>query len=587
MRRHRFVVPLAAFITMMMMLGGTSAAIFAQDATPAASPGASPTAGTYEVERSITREEYALQLLETYPMEEVGSPGGEVIWGQPSDLSTVNPMVAADEPTNPFLYTLIFESLTSTNPVDGQPVPGLANSWERASDGVTYTFNLNQDAKWHDGEDFTADDVKFSLDAQLSPETGSQYTSTVDAAVASYRVVDENTFEVVTDGPRAAFLFDFVLPIMPMHIWESVPFANWAQDPGSTGQDPSRVVGTGPFTFVEWVQGDHVTVERNDEYWDTVSNQVPNIDRFTMQVYPDETTLVQALRTGQVDFYEDLPPAEIQDLETTEGINVETFETFDFSYFAYNLDPAKTPLFQDKEVRQALFQALDRQAIVDNIFLGYGEVAVGTQSILSEAYSPESIENPYSFDLEAARALLEQAGWVDSDGDGVVEKDGNPLRFEMMFTESVATYEQMVPYMQQQWREIGAEMIPAPVPFPTLLEANNETHDYDMVLLGFSWVADPDQKSMFACDQYAGGFNSSKYCNPAYDELAYAADRELDPERRLQLLIDAAAIAWDELPLAIYKFTVDGAGSVDRLHNFHPTDYTNAVWSIPFMWVEQ
>ncbi len=565
--RTRWTAPLGGLVVLLLALAGMVPAVGAQDATPGvgspvaspeASPGASPMAGTptatYEVQTSISREEYARQMLEAYPMEEPASQGGEVIWGELSDLSTVNPMVAADEPSNPFLYTLIYESLTSTSPVNGQPVPGLADRWERAADGVTYTFHLNQDAKWHDGTDFTAEDVRMSLDAQLDPATGSQYTSTVDAAVASYRVVDENTFEVVSDGPRAAFLFDFILPIMPRHLWESVPHDQWAQDPGSTGQDPSRVVGTGPFRFVEWVQGDHATVERNDQYWDTVSSRVPTLDRFTMQVFPDETTLVQAIRTGDVDFYDDIPPAEIEGLQTTEGITVETFDTFDFSYFAYNMDPEKTPLFQEKEVRQALFQALDREAIIESIFLGYGEVAVGTQSLLSPAYAPESIENTYPFDLEAAGQLLEQAGWTDGDGDGVVEKDGNPLRFEMIYTEGVATYEQLVPYMQQQWREIGVEMTPNPVPFPTLLDAFNETHEFDVVLLGFSWVADPDQKAMFACDQYEGGFNASRYCNPAYDELAYAADRELNPETRLQMLIEASAIAWDDLPIGIYRF---------------------------------
>lgn len=581
--RRRFAgTSLAVFAATATPLAGAGRA-GAQDATPAG--GATPT-GSYPALTSMTRQEYADQLLATFQMEEPGSDGGQVIWGNVSDISTVNPLLGADDPTNPLLG-LVFESLTSTNPLDGQPVPGLADSWERAEDGVTYTFHISPDATFHDGSPVTANDVAFSLDAQLNPDTGSQYTSSVDAAVASYRVIDDKTIEIVSDGPRANFLFDLIAPVVQKALWEGVPFAEWAADPGSTGQDPTRVVGSGPFKFVEWVQGDHVTLERNPDYWDTVAGKVPTIERLTMQVFPDETTQVQALRTGQIDFIDKAPPSEVDGLSTTEGIVTSTFPTFDFGFYYMNLDPEKTPIFQDHAVREALFRALDREAIIENIFLGFGEVAVGTQSLLSAAYAPDRIENAYPFDLDAAKALLEEAGWVDGDGDGIREKDGVPLQFQLTYTEGVTTYEQLVPYLQQQWREVGADMQPNPVPFPTLLEAITETHDFDAALLGFNWVADPDQKAMFACDQYNGGFNAGRYCNEDYDDIAYAADRELDPERRLEMLIEASNIVWNDLPIGIYRFGEDTAASTARLHNFHPNDYAYVVWAMPWVWLEQ
>lgn len=583
--RRRFTASaLALAATSAVSLSGGRPAL-AQDATPAT--GATPQAsGSYPPLVSMTRQAYADALFAAFPMSEPAVEGGQVIWGNVSDLSTTNAMLGADDPTNPVL-SLVFESLLSTSPIDGQPVPGLADSWERAEDGVTYTFQLNPAATFHDGEPVTAEDVVFSLDTQLNPDTGSQYTSTVAAAVASYRAIDDHTIEIVSEGPRANFLFDLIAPVMPKHIWESVPAGEWAADPGSTGQDPSRVVGSGPFKFVEWVQGDHVTLERNEDYWDTVAGKVPTIERFTMQVYPDETTMVQALRTGQIDWIDDAPPAEVEGLVAADGLTVTMFPTFDFGFYFMNMDPEKTPLFQDRPVREALFRALDRQAIVDNILLGLGEVAVGTQSLLSAAYAPDRIENRYEFDLDAARALLDEAGWVDGDGDGIREKDGVPLQFEMTYTEGVNTYEQLVPYMQQQWREIGVDMQPNPVPFPTLLDLVITTHDFQMALLGFNWVADPDQKAMFACDQYEGGFNAGRYCNPAYDELAYAADRELDAERRLEMLIEASQIVWEDLPVGIINFGQDASVNTTRMQNFHPNDYTAQVWSMPWVWLEQ
>jgi peptide/nickel transport system substrate-binding protein len=573
-------VALAALAAVTLGVSGV-AGIGAQEGVPAASP-----AATFEPLRSISREEYAQQLFAAYPMQEPTQEGGQLIWGDSTDISTVNPVLGADQPTNPFL-SLVFESMTATNPVDGQPVPGLADSWERAADGVTYTFFLSKEATWHDGTDFSADDVIFSLDAQLNPETGSQYTSTVDAAVESYRKIDADTVEVVSDGPRANFLFDLIAPVVPKHIWEGVPAAEWATDPGSTGQDPARVVGTGPFRFVEWVQGDHATIERNADYWDTVSGRVPTIERLTLQVFPDETTQIQALRTGQIDFVERVPPAEVAGLQSDPNLQVVVYPTFDFGFYYMNLDPARTELFQDRRVREALFRSLDRQAIIDSIFLGLGEVAVGTQSLLSTAYAPDRIENAYEYDLDAARALLDEAGWVDGDGDGIRELNGQPFSFEMTYSEGVATYEQLVPYMQQQFRDIGVDMQPNPVPFPTLLDTLNKSHDYQMMLLGFSWVADPDQKTMFACDQYMGGFNSGRYCNEAYDELAYAADRELDPERRNEILIEASQIVWDDLPIGILRFSEAVDAATVRMVNYYPNDYAYTIWSMPWVFLSE
>jgi peptide/nickel transport system substrate-binding protein len=551
---------------------------FAQDATPAA-------AMTYEPLTSKNREEWAAEFKEAFPFEAAPAPGGTVLWGETSDISTTNVILSADQPTSPFLG-LIFEGLVSSSPMDGQPVPGLADYWERAEDGQTFTFHLNKNATWHDGKPVTADDVIFSLEAQLDPATGSQYTSSVEAAVLSYRKIDDHTVEIVSDGPRANFLFDLVLPVVPKHIWEGVPFAEWAADPGSTGQDPARVIGSGPFKFVEWEQGDHVTVERNADYWDTVTAQAPNLERVTLQVFPDETTLIQALKTGQIDATTSVPPAEVEGLQNSEGLTVEIYPTFDFGFYYMNLDPEKTPLFQDHAVREALLRALDRQAINDNIFLGLGEVAVGTQSLLSTAYAPDRIENPYTFDIAAANALMDEAGWTDTDGDGIREKDGQPFAFEMTYTEGVATYEQLVPYMQQQWKEIGVDMQPNPVPFPTLLDILLESKDYGMALLGFSWSADPDQKAMFACDQYDGGFNTGKYCNPAYDEIAYAADRELDAAKRLEMLIEGSQIAWNDLPIGILRFGEDVAASTTRMKNFKPNDYAGGLWTMPWVWLE-
>ncbi|MDP9354632.1 MAG: ABC transporter substrate-binding protein [Chloroflexota bacterium] len=551
-------------------------AALAQEGSPAAG-------GAGETITSITTEEYLKNVREAFPFEEPQNQGGQVILGDSTDISTVNAMLAGDSPTFDVILGTVYETLYGSSVINGQPVPsGLANFWEIAPDGVTYTFHLNEDAVWHDGEPVTAEDVVFSFDAALNPETGTTYLTSNEAAIASYKAIDEHTFQLVAKDRLVTFLYDVFVPIMPKHIWENVPPAEWATDPGSIGTDPSRVIGSGPFKFVEWVQGDHVTLTKFDDYY----ADVPNIQEFIFRVLPDDAAAVQALRTGEVDIVDGVPPAQFEELEAAEGIEAEAYDTFSFTWYAYNLDPEKTTLFQDKEVRQALFYALDREAIVESILLGFGEVAQGTQPILSIAYAPDKLATRYDYNPERAQELLEQAGWVDTDGDGIREKNGQPLRFEAMTSEGAATNEQMIAYMQEAWREIGVDMQPVFVPFPTLLDAINETHDFDMVLLGFGWDPSGNQEAMFACASYEGSFNVMKYCNEQYDALNEQQKREFDQAARINLLIEQSNIINDDLPVGIVAFRQDRTAFSEALHNFFPIGL-GLLWSLSYIWVEQ
>ena len=338
--------------------------------------------------------------------------------------------------------------------MDGRPVPGLADSWEVSEDELTYTFHLNQDAKWHDGIDFTADDVAFSFDAAFDPNTGFPYRSIVNDAVASYRVIDENTFEMTAREKLVTFLYEGAgaITIMPKHIWGDVDPASWSFDGGSTGQDPARVIGTGPFKFEEWVQGDHVSVIRNDDYYD----KVPYVDGLTMRVLPDSDSSVLALKQQEIDIMEFVPPAQMASVQSTEGLTVDVYDFFNFTYYAFNLDPEQTELFQDRRVRQALFYALDRDSITQNIYFGYGEAATGTQPPISPAYAPDQMQPSYDFDPEKAKSLLAEAGW--SLDDGVMTKDGQKLEFDFLYSGGEPVVDQLVTYMKEAWEEIGVRI---------------------------------------------------------------------------------------------------------------------------------
>ena len=542
-----------------------------------ATPAAAATDGETIV--SQTRDEYMAEITEAMGYTEAATPGGTFIDANTSDIQTVHPFLA-EEQASLAVVGLLYDTLVGGDVRTGQPAPtGLADYWEIAPDGVTYTFHLNRDARWHDGVDVTAEDVVFSFDARANPETGSTYTGTFVDSIASWRAVDDDTFEMVAREPLFTVLYDIVAYIVPKHIWENVPVAEWRNDPGATGADPSRVIGTGPFTFQEWRQGDSITLVRNDDYY----GKVPYLDSYVMRIWPDQTAVINAFLNGEIDAT-GLEPADVAAVEGTPGVSVVDFPTRGFFYYEFNLDPTITTLWQDQQVRQALMYALDRESIVNDILLGYAEVAQGTQPVISYAYDPDAITTKYNYDPERAQALLAEAGWTDSDGDGIVDKDGRALSFEFLYFSGSPTIDQLVAYIQDAWRAIGVDMTPRSLEFTALIEATTTDPSYEIAFYGFSWDATFIQDAMFGGDQYQVGFNDMMYCNPEVDALNDQAKRTFDEAERRELLIEAANIVNDEQPVAVLYFDRGLVAYSDRLQNYFPSTWGSDLTQV---WIQQ
>jgi peptide/nickel transport system substrate-binding protein len=557
--------------------------VAAQDATPAASPAAG---GTGVVAfTSITRDEYNTALQEAFQFSEPEQMGGEVIHSQTSDIGTLNTTLSTDLYSG-WITGFLFDGLIGGSLIDGTDVPGLADYWTIDEDGVTYTFYLNPNAKFHDGTPVTAADVEFTFQSVLAEDSLSVRRSTVAATLKELVVVDDHTVQLIAIAPSATFVSDAAgqFGILPKHIWESVPFSEFGADGGSTGADPSRVIGSGPFKFVEWVPNDHVTLEKNADYW--LPDEVPYIDRYIYRVVVDPGANIQGFIAGESDIV-DVPFQQGQTLQASNPeLVITAFDTLSMNYYHVNQDPEKETLFTDARVRQALQYALDRQLIADTVYLGYAIQADGTQPVLSQAYAPERTNTVYNYDPDMARSLLAEAGWADSDGDGIVEKDGQKFSFECIYSEGVATYLQQIPYMQQAWREVGIEMIASAIPFQTLLdETDNGT--YQMTVQGFNWTVDGAQIAMYGCESTPpAGFNSMRYCNPEFDALETQAITELDPEARIDLLIEASNIANDDAATGIIVFRQSIVGSQPRLNNFMPNGYST-VGTITKTWISQ
>jgi peptide/nickel transport system substrate-binding protein len=548
--------------------------------TPEASPAGGSAGGSTE-----TIEDVQARLNESLPFEEPAVQGGQLVHVMTTDISTVNTVLSSDTYST-WVSGFVYDGLIGTDFTTGLPAPnGLAESWSISEDGLTYTIKLREGIKWHDGEPLTADDVVFTFDMALDENSVSVRKSTVETVLESYEKVDDLTVNFTAKFPTLLMLTDGLgqFGIMPKHIWENVPAADWPSDPGSTGQDPTRVIGTGPFKFVEWALGDHVTMEKNAEYWDTAN--IPVIDTWTYQVIADPASAIAALQTGQADLIE-VPFGQANSLrESNPELQIVDFDTVSFNFYHTYQDPEAGLPFAEVAVRQALHYALDRDLIAQTVYDGFAIRADGTQPVLSIAYRPDQVNTIYNYDPDKARQLLDEAGWVEG-GDGIREKDGQRLSFEAYYSEGVATYETQIPYMQQAWREVGIEMLPTAIPFPTLLE-NTDTGNYQMAVQGFSWSVDGGQDPMFASNQTPpNGFNMMHYSNEEYDALVEPSKRELDPEKRIEILIEQSNIVNDDAAIGINVFRKSIMGASPRVHNFFPNGYSN-VWWLTRTWLDE
>ncbi len=548
-------------------------------ASPVGSPAASPVAAVCEPFTSPTAAEERAALEARFPLEQPANTEGSYVLGSVGDLQAINPFIIESDPSST-IAGYVFEYLIGSN-ADGQPVSGgLTDYFEVATDCVTYTFHLKTDKVWSDGVDVTAADVAFSFEALSDEALASPYTGSFLDTVASWNVLDDDAIEVVSNGQRADFLYNANFSIVAKHIWESVPRAEWVTDPGSTGQDPARVVGTGPFKFESWTQGQEIRLVRNDAFTDHPAS----VKDITVRLFTDTEAQFNAFLTGELDSVGVSPENVAQVEADPETFTLTSFPDRSFFYYEFNIDPTITTRFQDARVRQAFLWALDRQSIVDNILLGYGEAANGTQPSISYAYAPEGMDTTYTYDPERAKALLAEAGWTDTNGDGTVDKDGTEMAFEFLYPSGSTTTDTLVAYLQDAWSQVGIGITPRGLEFAALIEATTTTPTFEVAYYGFNWDASFIQDVMFGCDQYQVGFNDMRYCNPELDALADEIEVTIDQEARTALLIEYSNIVNDEQPIGVVYFDEVISASNKRLHNYFPTAWGGA--GVEYLWVD-
>lgn len=406
----------------------------------------------------ISASNAAAQTRESTPESSSDRPrGGSVTLAQVSIPATFDPHLTLDFSAI-CIYNNIFDTLVGIG-ADRQIEGILAESWDISEDETEYTFRLREGIRFHDGSEFNADAVKFSYDRVLSPETNSPGAARL-VALKETIVIDPLTVKLVLHEPYAPFL-----------TYLSASYYGGAIVPPGAVQEMGddfgfHPIGTGPWKFKEYVSGERVIMERNDEYRNVRSyvenTGAPYLDELAVAFIPSNETTVLAFETGEIQVMS-IPSSEVSHFQENPDYEVvisPASTAITFLEFAMEpIEPGtfgawwKAP-FDDLRVRQAVALALDIDGVVENVLYGLATRLYGSMESGLFAYRPDIEEFGYHFDPEQAKALLDGAGWIDTDGDGVREKDGE--RFDvLLWTKAEDPLPKIAQFFQNQLGQVG------------------------------------------------------------------------------------------------------------------------------------
>jgi peptide/nickel transport system substrate-binding protein len=490
-------------------------------------------------------------------------PGGRVIVGDIADVKTLNPVLVSDVPSD-LVTSRIFTGLLDVDPKTGDVVPDLAEKYDFSSDGKTLTFQLRDGLKFSDGSPLTADDFKFSVEALLRSKK-TNHKNNVDQIVGARQFIDGTSDDVsgiTADGNTItvqlvnsfcpALTQIGTLGIIPKTVFgKYIDPSDASKNLDDAPENSAPPVASGAFMFKEWVPNDHVTVVRNDNYW-----QKANIDEWVHKTYPNQDALTAALKVGEVDMTQ-FDPKDLQDMQSVSSVKVFKYLNLGYTYIGWNQLRGGKEFLQDKAVRQALTYGLNIQQVVDKVLFGQGVKMVAHTPPVSWAYDPSGL-NTYDYDTAKAEQLLQQDGWAKGD-DGIYAKDGKPLSFSIVTNSGNVTRETLIQVAAEQYKQIGINAEPKTESFEALVDRLTQSkdptygdqggHDYDAVVIGWSLGADPDMYSIWDSNStHAGENNSIQYKNPDLDKAIDDSRTKCAPADRKDAFKRANQILNEEQP---------------------------------------
>lgn len=451
------------------------------------------------------------------------------------------------------IFALVYDTIYEYQ-LDGTYKLDVAENADVSDDGLTWTFKIRDGILFHDGTPMTANDVAFSVN--LYKNNGdfiylNAYTTNFDTVTAT----DDSTVVItlLNAVPNMDYLLSY-LYVVPEHIWK-----DYAEAPASTEFENEEMIGTGPFKMLEYRQNEFVHLGANKDHFDAA----PKIDEVIFQTFESDDVLVQSLKSGQVDMITEMPATAVDALRSDTNIEVVTGAPYapDVTDVIFNqADPENcptdvggicsgNPALRDRNVRLALAHATDKQKLIDVVLLGFGSPGL---TLIPDGLGPwyNNTLKDYEFDPAKANQILDDAGYLDSNGDGVREMpDGSlSLNFKMHWPSDSIDSPRTAELLSEMWQEVGVTLELQAVDPDALTAECCPAFDYDIMIWG--WGSDPDPNlllSVYSTDEIPNGYNETGYSNPVYDELNSQQGVELDVEKRRELVWQMQQIVFDDV----------------------------------------
>jgi len=503
------------------------------------------------------------------PGTEAPAYGDAIIVGSIGDASTLIPILASDS-ASAEIAGLVYNGLVKYDK-DLNLVGDLARSFEVSKDGLTITFHLRPGVKWHDGKPFSAEDVLFTYQTIIDPRTPTAYASAF-LEVREAKVLDPNTFQVTYKQPFAPALDSWGVGIIPKHLLadRDITKSPLARNP----------VGTGYYRFEGWKTGEKIELSFNPNYF----AGRPYLDRYVYRIIPDQATMFLELLSGGLDEVGLTPlqyARQSENAKFRENFNRYRYLTFSYTYLGFNL---QDPRFSDKRVRQAIAYAIDKKEIIDGVLFGLGVEATGPYRPNTWYYNPDVRKYPY--DPDQARRLLAEAGYEDRNGDGILEKNGQPFEFTILTNQGNITRSRTAEIIQRRLKKIGISVKIRILEWSAFINDFIDKRRFEAVILGWQMGPEPDQFDIWHSSKTKEKeLNFVHFINPDVDRLLEEGRHTFDLEKRKQAYFRIQEILAEEQPY-VFLFYPEALPAVQkRFRGIEPAPagiaYNFERWYVP------
>ena len=511
------------------------------------------------------------------------SEGDWLVQSFASGIKTLTPMVSTDRYASD-IQSMVQETLLTYDPDTLELIGHIARSWNISEDGLTITYRMRDDVTFSDGVKLTAHDVVFTYNFAMNEAIAAPRQRAYYRKIKSVTAEDDYTVKFIFIEPYYnSLLMSGVMEIMPKHFYEK-----YLKQPEDYNQSKGILLGSGPYRLKDptgWTPDKGVIeLVRNERYWGPVT---PPYDRLLWKVIENDSARLTTFRNGEIDAY-GARPLEYNKLLNDKALmrRVYNFEYMPpingYFYLGWNQQRSgKATLFADRRVREALTYLTDRQKIIDEIYLGYGEVAVSPFNPQSKQHDQSLKPRPY--DIKKGKQLLKKAGYQDRDGDGVVENEkGEKLEFELTFPNGNEDYKRLVLLLKDLYARAGVVLIPKATEWPVMLENANK-RNFDVMMIGWTSVVESDLYQIFHSSQIEDeGDNFVSYKNPELDKCIEQARTTVDQDERMPIWHRCEKILFDDQP---YTFLNRRASLVfidKRFKNLKVTNFGLNLDATPF-----